>query len=62
MGFGGYEIFELDPQRDCMPAGQGCGAINELKTCKRIIDEMVERAEALLDAGVVPGRQPAAAS
>ncbi len=48
---------EPDPNKNCFPAGQGCGAIKEIKTCKEIIDDIMEEAEAILGAGVVPSRR-----
>lgn len=46
-----------DPDANCFPAGQGCGAITDIKTCKEIIDGMVAQAEAILKAGVMPTRR-----
>ena len=40
--------------KSCLPAGQGCGAITEIKSCKEIIDEMITEAEAILARGVIP--------
>ncbi|MBY0588005.1 nitronate monooxygenase [bacterium] len=40
--------------KSCLPAGQGCGAIKEIKSCKEIIDEMMAQAEAILARGVIP--------
>lgn len=35
----------LDPARDCMPAGQGAGAIHEILPCREIVRRTVEQAE-----------------
>ncbi len=43
-----------DPDRNCFPAGQGCGGIHDVKTCKQIIGDMMAEAEAILKAGVTP--------
>ena len=50
---------EPDKTTNCFPAGQGTGAINDVKPCKEIVDQMVEQAEAILKNGVVP-KKPAA--
>ena len=41
------------PQHNCFPAGQGCGAIHEVQTCKQIVDEIVAQAETILSQGLV---------
>lgn len=46
-----------DKDRNCFPAGQGCGGIHEIKTCKQIIDDMVSQAESIIKAGVVPQKR-----
>jgi enoyl-[acyl-carrier protein] reductase II len=46
----------LDPERDCMPAGQSAGGIHEVKPCREIIADIVRQAEAVL------ARLPAAAA
>ena len=38
----------LDPDRDCMPAGQSSGGITTVKSCREIIDDVVSQAEAIL--------------
>ncbi|MBI5628255.1 MAG: nitronate monooxygenase, partial [Candidatus Rokubacteria bacterium] len=38
----------LDPERDCMPAGQSAGGIREVKPCREIIDDILTQANALL--------------
>ncbi len=38
----------LDPNRDCMPAGQSAGGIHEVKPCRDIIIEIVEQAAAIV--------------
>jgi enoyl-[acyl-carrier protein] reductase II len=49
----------IDPDRDCMPAGQSAGAITEVKPCAAIIRDIVTQAEAILGALPRPDR-PAA--
>lgn len=48
--------------RACFPAGQGCGAIREVKSCKEIVEEIVTQAQRILDRGVVPPHSGAAVS
>ncbi|MBI1783834.1 nitronate monooxygenase [Candidatus Sumerlaeota bacterium] len=48
---------EVDPDRNCFPAGQGCGGIHEIKTCKQIIEDIMGQAEGILKAGVVPQKR-----
>ena len=38
----------LDPDRDCMPAGQSSGGIHEVKPCREIIADIMRHAEAVL--------------
>jgi enoyl-[acyl-carrier protein] reductase II len=38
----------LDPERDCMPAGQSSGGITDVKPCREIIEEIVQQAETIL--------------
>jgi enoyl-[acyl-carrier protein] reductase II len=45
-----------DPQRTCMPAGQGIGGFREIKPAAEILREIVAGAEALLDRGVFARR------
>jgi enoyl-[acyl-carrier protein] reductase II len=40
LGAGG----EIDPDRDCMPCGQGAGGIHDVLPCARIIDDVVREA------------------
>ncbi|MBI2825045.1 MAG: nitronate monooxygenase [Planctomycetia bacterium] len=47
MGFLFPEDAKRDPARSCFPAGQGCGAISEVRACREIVDEIVEQAEAI---------------
>jgi enoyl-[acyl-carrier protein] reductase II len=54
MGFLVPEWAERDPVHNCFPAGQGCGAIHDVPSCKQIVDEIVASAEAILARGVVP--------
>ena len=46
---GGDETADVDPDRECYPAGQGVGAIDELvpagELVRRIVDEAERRAE-----------------
>ncbi|HUQ39174.1 MAG TPA: nitronate monooxygenase [Acidimicrobiales bacterium] len=45
---GGDETTEVDPSKECYPAGQGIGAIHELTPAADIVRQMVEEAEAVL--------------
>ncbi|HEX2484528.1 MAG TPA: nitronate monooxygenase, partial [Myxococcota bacterium] len=36
---------EPDPDRACMPAGQGAGAIRDIRSCKEIVDSVMAEAE-----------------
>ena len=38
----------LDPERDCMPAGQSAGGITVVKPCRDIITDIVRHAETIL--------------
>jgi enoyl-[acyl-carrier protein] reductase II len=38
----------LDPERDCMPAGQSAGGIHEVKPCREIIADVLRQAESVL--------------
>jgi enoyl-[acyl-carrier protein] reductase II len=38
----------LDPDRDCMPAGQSAGGINAVKPCREIIADVLRQAESIL--------------
>jgi enoyl-[acyl-carrier protein] reductase II len=42
--------YGLDPDRDCMPAGQSSGGIREVKPCREIITDIVGQAERILAA------------
>jgi enoyl-[acyl-carrier protein] reductase II len=59
MGFLVPEWAERDPVHNCFPAGQGCGAIREVQSCREIVDEIVAVAEAILARGIVPGKAAA---
>lgn len=48
MGFLFPESVDRDPDRACFPAGQGCGGIHEIKSCREIIDEIMVQAEGIL--------------
>lgn len=50
----GPEMPAAKANQSCLPAGQGCGAIREIKSCKEIIDEIVVQAESILAKGVIP--------
>jgi enoyl-[acyl-carrier protein] reductase II len=51
---------EPDPERACMPCGQGAGAIHEILSCREIVDGVMREAEAtiarLAGVGVAAGR------
>lgn len=51
----------LDPERDCMPAGQSSGGITEVKPCHEIITDIMRQAEAILAGLPRPGSTGAAA-
>jgi enoyl-[acyl-carrier protein] reductase II len=55
MGGIGGKIEGLDPDKDCMPAGQGTGAIAEILSCAEIVDRTMNEAEQVLGrlAGVI---------
>jgi len=40
---------ELDPERACMPTGQGCGAIRDVASCAEIIARVMRDARATVD-------------
>jgi enoyl-[acyl-carrier protein] reductase II len=39
---------EPDPERACMPAGQGAGAIHDIRSCAEIVDAVMAEAEAVI--------------
>ena len=45
---------EADPERTCMPAGQGVGSFHEIRPAGDVLREIVDQAEAILRRGVVP--------
>jgi enoyl-[acyl-carrier protein] reductase II len=55
MGGIGGKLEGLDPEKDCMPAGQGLGAIQEILSCREIVDRTMAEAETVLGrlAGIV---------
>jgi len=55
MGGIGGKLEGLDPQKDCMPAGQGLGSIHEILSCREIVDRTMAEAETVLGrlAGIV---------
>lgn len=48
MHLGGDETFEIDPDKECYPAGQGVGAIHEVVPAGELVHRIVEEAEAVL--------------
>ncbi len=48
LGFLFPEMAERDPAHNCFPAGQGCGGIAAVQTCREIVDEFVADATAVL--------------
>jgi len=40
---------EADPDRACMPAGQGAGAIRDIRTCAEIVDAVMAEAQATIE-------------
>jgi enoyl-[acyl-carrier protein] reductase II len=51
-----YWNAEADPASTCFPAGQGVGAIRDVRPAAEIVRDMVAQAEAILARGVVPRR------
>jgi enoyl-[acyl-carrier protein] reductase II len=39
---------EIDPERDCMPCGQGAGGIRDIPTCAEIIESVMSEAEQII--------------
>ena len=39
---------EVDPARDCMPAGQGAGAIRDVLSCREIVERTMAEAERVI--------------
>jgi enoyl-[acyl-carrier protein] reductase II len=48
LGFLFPEMAEPDPEHNCFPAGQGCGGITEVQSCREIVDQFVAQAQAVL--------------
>jgi enoyl-[acyl-carrier protein] reductase II len=48
LGFLFPEMAERDPAHNCFPAGQGCGGIAAVQTCREIVDEFIADATAAL--------------
>ncbi|MEE4361981.1 MAG: nitronate monooxygenase [Pseudomonadales bacterium] len=48
MGGIGGKLVGLDPSKDCMPAGQGTGAIHEVLSCREIVERTMSEAEAVM--------------
>ncbi len=40
---------QLDPDRACMPTGQGCGGIHEVASCAKIVDRVVREARETIE-------------
>jgi len=40
----------VDPDRSCLPAGQGVGSILDVRSCREIVDEVVQEAREVIDA------------
>jgi len=51
----------LDPDRDCMPAGQSAGGIHEVKPCRDIVSAIIEQATAIIATLPAPGHKEARA-
>jgi enoyl-[acyl-carrier protein] reductase II len=49
----------LDPNRDCMPAGQSAGGIHDVRPCRAIIDDIVAQASAIIAGLPAPTRKEA---
>jgi enoyl-[acyl-carrier protein] reductase II len=49
MHLGGDENAEVDPDKECYPAGQGVGAIHEIVPAGDLVRMFVEQAEEVLD-------------
>src|SRR5262249_42342660 len=45
---------EADPERTCMPAGQGVGSFHDIRPAADVLHEIAAQAEAILRRGVVP--------
>ena len=57
LGFLEPEWAAADPMHSCFPAGQGCGAIHEVQSCKQIVEQMMAEAAALLARGIPADKQ-----
>ena len=44
---------EADPERTCMPAGQGVGSFREIKPAGQVLREIAAQAEGILRRGIV---------
>ena len=49
MHLGGDEWTDVDPDKECYPAGQGVGAIHEIIPAGELVKRFVEEAEAALE-------------
>jgi enoyl-[acyl-carrier protein] reductase II len=52
-----YFAPEADPERTCMPAGQGVGGFHDIKPAGEVLAQIVDEAERILAAGVVGTHQ-----
>jgi enoyl-[acyl-carrier protein] reductase II len=50
MGFLNPDDADRDPRLSCFPAGQGCGGITQIETCRSIVDRIMREAEGVLTA------------
>jgi enoyl-[acyl-carrier protein] reductase II len=49
MHLGGDELMNVDPDKECYPAGQGVGAIHEIVPAGKLVRRFVEEAERVLE-------------
>ena len=50
-----YWSDHVDPERNCMPAGQGVGAFRRIQPAGEVLRDVVAQAEDILRRGLVPG-------
>ncbi len=50
MGFLDPDAAAREPRLSCFPAGQGCGGITKIESCRDIVAGMIEQAHAVLAA------------
>jgi enoyl-[acyl-carrier protein] reductase II len=53
MGFLDPERADQSPERTCFPAGQGCGGIGSVESCRDVLESIVAQAEEILARGVL---------